>query len=181
LRNLRIERGPEYLHKILKRIDRKSAERLSRRDFVRVQRGIEVFFQTGKRLSDLQPNRAERPEFAERIRIFMLDPPRPILYQKINERTQMHFDRGLVEEVRQLRDSGVSDETNALGAHGYRRACEFLQGRRSLAEAIEQTKQDVRNYAKRQVTWFRKEPGVVWLGGFGSDPEVRKKLFEEIG
>jgi tRNA dimethylallyltransferase len=83
----------------------------------------------------------------------------------------------LVEEVRRLLDEGVPANSNALGAHGYRRVVEFLSGQRDLASAIEQTKLDVRHYAKRQLSWFRHEPGVQWLEGFGDDPELQAKAF----
>jgi tRNA dimethylallyltransferase len=103
-----------------------------------------------------------------------LNPPRDELYARINARTEKHFANGLVEEVRSLLDEGVPASANALGAHGYRRVVEFLRGQRDLDSAIEQTKLDVRHYAKRQLTWFRREPGVVWLEGFGDDQEVQK-------
>lgn len=180
LKNLKAEKGAEHLHKILQKVDKKSAERLFPRDYVRVSRALEVYFQTGKRISELQPNRAEPPEFAERIEIFALDPPREVLYRKINERAQMHFDKGLVEEVKQLRTKGVKDGTNALGAHGYRRVCEYLRGERSLESAVEQTKQDVRHYAKRQMSWFRHQEKVFWLEGFGNEAETFRKLLEII-
>ena len=178
LTRIKEEKGAEYLHKILQRIDKNSADKLYPRDYVRSMRGLEVYFQTGKRLSELQPNREKPPEFAARIKIYALDPPRNILYEKINARAEQHFKKGLVEEVKILREKGVKDETNALGAHGYRRVCEYLRGERSLESAIEQTKQDVRNYAKRQMSWFRREPDVTWLEGFGSEPETQKKLYE---
>lgn len=180
LKILKEKRGAEHLHKILQKVDRKSAEKLFPRDFVRVSRALEVFFQTGKRLSEVQPHRAEPPEFANRIKIFALNPPREILYQKINQRAEIHFEKGLVEEVRKLREAGVQDDTNALGAHGYRRVCEYLRGMRTFKSAIEQTKQDVRNYAKRQMTWFRREEGVIWLEGFGNDLEIQQKLFKRL-
>ena len=146
------------------------------RDYVRTMRGLEVFFQTGKRLSEVQPERLAAPEFAARIKIFALNPPRELLYEGINRRAERHFENGLVEEVRRLRENGLSDDTNALGAHGYRRVCEFLRGERTLESAVEQTKQDVRNYAKRQLTWFRREKDVVWLEGFGNDRKIQEKL-----
>jgi len=173
-------RGAEHLHKILQKVDRKSSEKLFPRDYVRVSRALEVFFQTGKRISDVQPNRTEPPEFAERIKIFALNPLREILYQKINERAQIHFERGLIEEVKQLLADGVKENTNALGAHGYRRVCEFLRGERTLESAIEKTQQDVRNYAKRQITWFKREEGVIWIEGFGNESETQKELFSSI-
>ncbi|MDQ3180162.1 MAG: tRNA (adenosine(37)-N6)-dimethylallyltransferase MiaA [Acidobacteriota bacterium] len=180
LLEIRKRKGAEHLHKILQKIDRASADKLFPRDYVRVGRALEVYFQTGEKLSKAQPKRAEIPEFAKRIRIFVLSPPRVELYKKINERTRHHFADGLIEEVKQLRSKGVKDDTNALGAHGYRRVCEYLRGGRTLESAIEQTKQDVRNYAKRQLSWFRREEGAIWLEGFGEEKETQKKLFEQI-
>lgn len=143
-------------------------------------RALEVYFQTGKKLSVLQTQRAEPPEFAARIKIFVLNPPRDLLYEKINLRAEQHFSQGLVEEVKHLRESGVKDDTNALGAHGYRRVCEYLRGERTLESAVEQTKQDVRNYAKRQLSWFRKESGVCWLKGFGGDCQTQENLWKML-
>ncbi len=180
IKQLKEKKGAEHLHKLLQRVDKASAAKLFPRDYVRTARALEVFFQTGKRLSDIQPNRAAPPEFAARIQIFALHPPRELLYEQINRRALDHFERGLVEEVKHLRDSGVKDDTNALGAHGYRRVCEYLRGERSLESAIEQTKQDVRNYAKRQMTWFRRETDVIWLEGFGNDVETQAKLMKML-
>jgi tRNA dimethylallyltransferase len=180
LSKIRETKGAEHLHKILQKVDKASAEKLFPRDYVRVMRGLEVYFQTGKRLSEIQPNREKPPEFAERIRIFVLNPPRDLLYERINRRAEKHFEMGLIEEVRNLREKGLRDDTNALGAHGYRRVCEYLRGERTLESAVEQTKQDVRNYAKRQLTWFRREPDVFWLEGFGDERETQENLWNQI-
>lgn len=91
----------------------------------------------------------------------------------------MHFADGLVDEVKRLRSSGVKDDTNALGAHAYRRVCEYLRGERSIESAIEQSARDVRHYAKRQITWFRREEGVIWLDGFGDQPGLLENLLLE--
>lgn len=176
IKKLREQKGAEHLHKILKRVDPVSANKLFPRDYVRTARALEVFFQTGKPISAQQPNRIEPPEFANRIKIFALNPPRDLLYERINRRAERHFENGLIKEVENLRKQGISDETNALGAHGYRRAVEYLRGERSLESAIEQTKLDVRHYAKRQLTWFRREENVVWLDGFGDDAAVQTRL-----
>jgi tRNA dimethylallyltransferase len=162
----------------LQRVDRASAGKLFPRDYVRVMRALEVFFQTGKSITELQPHRLKPPEFASRIKIFALNPNRNLLYERINKRAEKHFANGLVEEVKFLRESGVRDDTNALGAHGYRRICEYLRGERALESAIEQTKLDVRHYAKRQLTWFRREEGVTWLNGFGDEIETQKELWK---
>lgn len=180
LKSIKERKGAEHLYKILQKVDKKSAERLFPRDFVRVSRALEVYFQTGNKISELQPNRAEPPEFAERIRIFALNPPRELLYRKINERAELHFMQGLVEEVKHLRAQGVKDDTNALGAHGYRRVCEYLRGERVLESAVEQTKLDIRHYAKRQMSWFRHQEEVFWLDGFGNQAQTLKTLIEII-
>ncbi len=172
LKVIKEKRGPEFLHRLLTKIDPDSAERLFPRDYVRVMRALEVYFQTGERLSEQQPNRAEPPEFASRIRLIVLEPPRADLYAKINARTEEHFAAGLVDEVKQLLAAGVKHDRNALGSHGYRRVCEHLRGERTLESAIEQSKQDVRNYAKRQLTWFRREKEWLWIKRFGHEGEV---------
>ena len=175
------EHGPEHLHKMLEQLDPAAAAKIPARDYVRTMRGLEVYYQTGKRLSEHQPNRETPPEFASRIRLFVLNPLRVKLYEKINKRTEQHFAASLVDEVKQLLADGVRDNTNALGSHAYRRVCEYLRGERDLESAIEQAKQDVRNYAKRQLTWFRREENVTWLDGFGDDDYVREAFFAEIG
>jgi tRNA dimethylallyltransferase len=154
-RSIQSKCGAEHLHRMLLRVDPEAAAKLPPKDAARVIRALEVYFQTGEPISSQQPNRAEPPEFASRILLF-------------------------VHEVTQLRDGGVRDDTNALGAHAYRRVCEYLRGERDLASAIEQSKQDVRNYAKRQLTWFRREPEAVWLDGFGDSDAVRDKLWRMI-
>src|SRR3712207_5912752 len=116
-----------------------------------------------------QAGPAPRPQ-AGRLRVFALNPPRAELYRRIDARAESHFRAGLVEEVRRLLTRGVPAESSALGAHAYRRVVEHLRGGRTLESAVEQSKLDVRHYAKRQMTWLRREPGVRWLEGFGEDP-----------
>jgi tRNA dimethylallyltransferase len=172
LRAIKEKRGAEHLHGMLRRVDDESAEKLAARDYPRVMRALEVYFQTGETFSKQRPNREEPPKFAERIRLFVLNPPRDELYERINRRTEEHFAAGLIDEVKRLLTQGVPESSNALGAHGYRRVCEYLRGERTLESAIEKTKQDVRNYAKRQLTWFRREPDAVWLDGFGHEIDI---------
>ncbi|MFN3419260.1 MAG: tRNA (adenosine(37)-N6)-dimethylallyltransferase MiaA [Pyrinomonadaceae bacterium] len=181
LQQIGSSRGPQFLHRMLSLLDPPAAERLQPKDLPRIVRAIEVIFLTGRRFSDLAKQRPRPPEFVSRIRLFVLEPPRNELYKLINERTERHFSNGLVEEVKHLISLGVSQNTSALGAHGYRRVCEYLRGERDLPGAIEKTKQDVRNYAKRQFTWFRREADAVRLGGFGNEERIFCQLMEESG
>ena len=177
---IRERRGPEHLHQILKKFDPEEAGKLTERDWPRVQRAIEFYLQTGERISSQRPMREQPPEFTDRIKVFVLNPPREELYGRINARTESHFGNGLIDEVRTLLSEGVPANSNALGAHGYRRVVEHLRGERDLQSALEQTKRDVRHYAKRQLTWFRREPGVQWLDGFGDDPQTQSDLLRLI-
>jgi tRNA dimethylallyltransferase len=177
LSRIRERRGPAHLHRILQRFDVNEAARLNPRDWPRVQRALEFCLQTGEPISRQRPLRPEPPALASRIKVIALSPPRQELYARINRRAEEHFAKGLVEEVRRLLDEGVPANSNALGAHGYRRVVEFLRGERDLDSAIQQTKLDVRHYAKRQLSWFRHERDVHWLEGFGSDPDVIEQAF----
>jgi tRNA dimethylallyltransferase len=163
---------------MLQRMDPGSSSELYPRDWPRVQRAIEVRLQTGQPMSAQKGHRPAPPEITRRLQIISLNPPRDLLYRRINERTEDHFAEGLVEEVKTLLFQGVPAASNALGAHGYRRVVEYLEGRRDLPSAIEQTKLDVRHYAKRQLTWFRREEGVQWFVGFGETEVLQKEVCE---
>jgi tRNA dimethylallyltransferase len=177
---IRENRGSEYLHRLLRRLDPQSAVELYPRDWPRVQRAIEVRLQTGRPMSQQKTKRPEPHESARRLRLFVLNPPRVQLYERINNRTEDHFAAGLVAEVEGLLAQGVPANSNALGAHGYRRVVEYLEGKRDLPSAIEQTKQDVRNYAKRQLTWFRRELDADWLADFGEGPGLKNSVLEKL-
>jgi tRNA dimethylallyltransferase len=177
---IRERHGAEHLHRLLQRFDPASAMELYPRDWPRVHRALEVRLQTGLPMSAQKDQRPEPPESVRRIRLMALNPPRKLLYDMINQRTEEHFAAGLVDEVKDLLDQGVPPQSNALGAHGYRRVVEYLQGLRDLASAIEQTKLDVRHYAKRQLTWFRHEVGVEWFAGFGADAAIQEDVLRSF-
>lgn len=177
---IRERHGAEHLHRLLRRIDPQGAAQLQPRDWPRIQRAIEVFLQTGQSIVAQREQRPDPHESSRRLRILALNPPRDILYERINQRTEAHFKAGLLDEVKRLLDKGVPPASNALGAHGYRRVVEHLQGERDLPSAIEQTKLDVRHYAKRQITWFRHEEGVEWLEGFGEEKGVFERVLKTV-
>ncbi|PYP85163.1 MAG: tRNA (adenosine(37)-N6)-dimethylallyltransferase MiaA [Blastocatellia bacterium AA13] len=172
LKEINEKRGAEHLHRILRRLDPTAAARLSPRDWSRNMRAIEVRLQTGNLISDLQPRTPEPPDFADRIRVIALDPPRDLLYEKINARADRMFEAGLIEEVESLLAAGVPADAKAFQAHGYRRVVEHLMGKRSREDALNQMKLDTRRYAKRQLSWWRSRPGVSWISCFGDDPRA---------
>lgn len=179
----REKRGPERLYKLLARLDPRSAARLHARDWSRVQRALEYRLQTGRAFAAEQSAAIESlSPLGSRLHIFALHPPRMALYERINQRAEEHFSAGLVEEVRGLLARGVPADSSALGAHGYRRVVEYLRGERpSVESALEQTKLDVRHYAKRQLTWFRREPGVRWVNHFGDHEIAQQEIAAIVG
>jgi len=166
-------RGPEHLHKILRRVDPAVAERTDPRNWSKTTRALEVRFSSGRRLSELQRERpVEKTGYDQRICHLVLEPPREELYERINARVDFMVARGLLEEIESLIASGVPMDAKAFHAHGYRRFVEYLQGRRTLESAIEQMKLDTRHYAKRQWTWWRARKNTIWLSGFGFEERI---------
>jgi tRNA dimethylallyltransferase len=149
----------EALHARLNAIDAESAKRLPKKDRVRAIRAIEIHAQTGRPASASRGAHAfEEDRYP--YKLWVLEPPREELYAAINARTKAMFDAGLVDEVRALlrfRDCGP------MGSVGYAQALEVVDGRLTLEKAIELAAQATRHYAKRQLTWFRKEKGAVFI------------------
>ena len=176
----RDERGAQYLHRLLNRIDPRAGSHISPRDWSRSMRALEFFFQTGRRISDEQAETPPPPEFAARLRVLALAPPREELYDRINRRAEAMFAEGLVEEVQSLMAAGLPPTAKAFQAHGYRRVVEYLQGRRTREDALNQMKLDTRHYAKRQLSWWRTWPGVKWINGFGNEDEAFKEASDYL-
>lgn len=172
LTDLRDKLGAEHLHRMLERVDPHTATRISSKDWSRTMRALEVYFQTGQPISELQPEMPAAPELASRVRVIALDPPRGELYERINNRADKMFAGGLIEEVESLIASGIPAAAKAFQAHGYRRVVEYLLGKRTREDALNQMKLDTRHYAKRQLSWWRAWPGVNWIRCFGDDPEA---------
>lgn len=148
------EQGPEALHEILRRVDPRSAERLGRRDARRAIRALEVFEKTGRPISELQ-QQFEQARPATECRVFVLDWPRQELYARIERRVEAMFESGLVAEVQTLLAAGRPLSRTARQALGYREVLEHLAGQRDLPETISLVKTRTRQFAKRQLTWFR--------------------------
>jgi tRNA dimethylallyltransferase len=164
---------PGSLHRILARLDPASAARIHPNDKNKTMRALEVRLLQGAPLSAMfERGRAALGGFRP-IKIG-LDPPREPLYARLNDRARKMFDPGgLAEEVGRLLSAGVPPDAKPFESLGYKQALQMLQGQISVEQAIESTQLETRRYAKRQRTWFRKEPGVHWIEGFGGDPQVQ--------
>jgi tRNA dimethylallyltransferase len=157
------EEGAEALHHRLSRVDAEAAARLHPRDLRRIIRALEVHELTGRPISEWQKEWSRSlPAHADR-RIICLNPPRELLYERINQRVDAMIATGLVDEVRRLKQLGRPMSREASQALGYKEISTYLDGRAGLDEAIERTKTRSRNFAKRQLTWFRHLPGCHFL------------------
>ena len=171
LRERAATRGSAWLHRMLARLDAVSAARIHANDTPKLIRALEVCLTARQPLSQAWSAGAE-PLRGFRLLRIGLDPPRAALYARINARAAAMFDLGLVEETRALLEQ-YGPECRGLTALGYKQAAEWVRGEISLAAAIAATQQGHRNYAKRQATWFRREPQVHWLHGFGDEAAVQ--------
>jgi tRNA dimethylallyltransferase len=167
---------PGHLHRLLTRLDAASAGRIHAHDTPKLIRALEVCLRGRAPMSRQWEQNAERPlEGCEVIRIG-LNPPRAMLYERIARRSGKMFASGLTEEVQRLLDQGISRQARPFGSLGYRQALQYGEGRLSAQQAAEETAKLTRRYAKRQMTWFRREPGVEWFAGFGDDPAIVERV-----
>lgn len=164
--------GDHWLHRILTRLDPASAARIHANDTPKLIRAIEVCLTSRKPLSQVLDNQelARDPLTGFRFLRIGLNPPRKVLYDRLNLRATAMFTAGLIDETRNL--LARYGPVKALDSLGYRQAAAVLSGTLTLPAAIEAAQQGHRNYAKRQLTWFRREPSVHWLEAFGDQPET---------
>lgn len=156
------EKGPEYLHQLLQEVDPQAARDLHPNNIKRVIRALEFYRQTGQKISE--HNRKERAkESPYRYAYFVLTDDRARLYDRIDRRVDAMMEAGLLEEVRSLRDRGVKRTCTSMQGLGYKELYACLEGECSLDEAVRIIKRDTRHFAKRQLTWFRRERDVIWL------------------
>ncbi|HEV7968946.1 MAG TPA: tRNA (adenosine(37)-N6)-dimethylallyltransferase MiaA [Candidatus Acidoferrales bacterium] len=161
----------QYLHRVLRRLDPEAALRIGSRDRPKMIRAIEVCLLTGRPLSDVHRLGRTPLEGYHPIKIG-LQPPRAALYARIERRTRTMLERGWLEEVARVVRDGVPQNSKPFDFIGYSELRAHLEGTVTLASATKAIAQATRRYAKRQVTWFRKEPLVHWLAGFGDDPAI---------
>jgi tRNA dimethylallyltransferase len=181
LRERTAQRGSPYLQQVLRRLDPSAAANIHANDASKLIRAIEVCLASRALMSELWAERGRDALRGFRILRIGLNPPRDSLYQRINLRAQQMFADGLVEETKSLISRyGDSRKAMPLESLGYRQAGQYLRGELTLEQAIAAAQQGHRNYAKRQMTWFRREPDVIWLQGFGDDPETASRAAEVV-
>jgi tRNA dimethylallyltransferase len=166
LRELATAKGSTHLHRVLARMDRAAAEKIHPNDEPKLIRAIEVCLAARKPMSQLW-EQGRQPLRGFRILRIGLDPERQQLYARINQRAAKMFEAGLVEEAERLMRK--YPDSPVLGSLGYKQAVQLLRGELTRDQAIIAAQQGHRNYAKRQMTWFRREPEVEWVRGFGEE------------
>lgn len=182
LERLGEEKGAEYLHALLRDIDPESAEEIHANNQKRVIRAIEYYRQTGDKIS--AHNRRERQkESPYDFLYYVVNTDRARLYERIDRRVEAMFEQGLVEEVERLKDMGCTRDMVSMQGLGYKEILDYLQGMCTLEEALYIVKRDTRHFAKRQITWFKRERAVRWLNlpDFDNDMEkVMGRVLQDI-
>jgi tRNA dimethylallyltransferase len=182
LRKSAEKRGPDHLHRILRRLDASAAEKIHVNDVPKLIRAIEVCL--GSRINGARQKMSELwqegrdPLQGFRIQRIGLNPDRAALYERINERARKMFGSGLIEETKTLLKKYPT--APPLSSLGYKQAAQHVRGELTREQALQAAQQAHRNYAKRQMTWFRREPKVQWLKGFGDDPAVQHQVLERV-
>ncbi|HXN52228.1 MAG TPA: tRNA (adenosine(37)-N6)-dimethylallyltransferase MiaA [Candidatus Acidoferrum sp.] len=177
LRHSALEHGPGYLHRILSRLDGEAAQKISAGDEQKLIRAIEVCLLAKMPLTELHRS-GRAPLQGWRVLKIGLAPGREALYARIHARTDAMFANGWLEEVRSLLDGGLPEDAKPFDFIGYRELREVLRRRLTMDEARAAIQQATRRYAKRQLTWFRREHAVHWLAGFGDDPLLQQEALQ---
>ncbi len=169
-------KGRAYLHRILSRLDPAAAARIAKRDKPKIIRALEVRLETGKTLSQHLGEKPRQPLAGFKVCYVGLNPPREDLYRRIDERVRRMFNAGLVDEVRHLLARGIPPSAKPFEAIGYRHVLAELDSCNALEETIRIIQRDTRRYAKRQMTWFRKQPDVTWFDGPGDSEQIKNNV-----
>lgn len=172
------EFGPLYLYEKLKEVDALAASRIHPHDLVRIIRALEIYEGTGRPISNLQSEEKRGRGKLYSITSIGLNRSRQDLYRRIEQRVEIMFARGLVNEVRNLLERGYHENLVSMQGLGYKEVCGYLHGRYAEEEAVRLLKRNTRRYAKRQLTWFKKDKRIRWVD-IGED-EDEKEIVERI-
>lgn len=181
LQNLAEEKGSHFIHEMLKEVDPESYNRLHPNDLKRIIRALEVYKNTGRPISEFQRESKKR-EIDFNLAYFGLTMDRTKLYERINQRVDEMFEKGLIDEVKKLKEMGYTKDMTSMQGIGYKEVFDYLDGYLTLEEVKDIIKQNTRRYAKRQLTWFRREDRIFWinLDEFSSIDEVLNVMINYI-
>ncbi len=166
------------LHRLLTRFDREAAGRIHPNDVPKVTRALEVCLLTRRPVTELFQKGRDALQGYQTLKLGLL-PDREILYPRLDARCARMFEEGLVEEVRGILELGYAPECKPFESHGYKQALQQINGELSPRDAVFYAQRNTRNYAKRQLTWFRRERDLTWLKGFGDLPEIRQEALRQ--
>ncbi len=172
------QKGRPYLHRLLNRLDPATASRIAQRDKPKLVRALEVRLETGKSLSQHLAEKPRRPLIGFQIHFVGLNPAREELYRRIEDRVVRMFENGLEQEVRTLLANGIPPSVKPFEAIGYRHVISDIDSCIPREETIRIIQRDTRHYAKRQMTWFRKQSDVRWFDGPGDSDEIKEKVYQ---
>lgn len=175
LEALAAEKGNAYLHKMLEEVDPKSAEEIHANNVKRVIRALEFYHQNQSPISTHNQEQKEHTS-PYNLAYFVLNAPRELLYERIDRRVDEMLEEGLVDEVRHLKEMGYQKGMVSMQGLGYKEILSYLEGEYPLEEAVRILKRDTRHFAKRQLTWFRREPEVIWVNKDEFDYDEPKAL-----
>ena len=173
------EKGLEYLYNKAIQIDPEAMKNISKNDQKRILRVLEIYKETGKTKTQLEIE-SRKNGIPYDYKVFALNMPREILYDRINRRVDIMIQKGLVEEVKKLYNKYGENITTAMQGIGYKEVVEYLKGNSTKEEMIEKIKMETRRYAKRQLTWFRKIENIVWLDALEPSQNNINVILEEI-
>ena len=172
LQRLAAEKGNSYIHDMLFKVDSESAEKIHENNVKRVIRALEFYRKTGMKISEHNETEAQK-ESPYNFEYFVLNDDRSKLYDRIDRRIDIMLEQGLIDEVRQLVSEGYSRDLVSMQGLGYKEIIDYIQGRCSLDEAVYTLKRDTRHFAKRQITWFKREKHVTWVNKNEYESESR--------
>lgn len=172
------EDGLEKLYEIATKIDPEAMRKISKNDKKRIIRVLEIYKQTGKTKKELEVE-SRKTEIKYNFKIFAINIEREILYDRINKRVDEMINNGLIEEVREILKK-YKEFPTAMQGLGYKETKEYIDGKITKEELINKVKLETRRYAKRQLTWFRKNKNIIWLDGKNTQEENLNKILEEI-
>jgi tRNA dimethylallyltransferase len=168
------------LHRLLGRFDSAAAQKIHANDVPKVTRALEVCLLTRRPVSELFREGRDALRGYRTLKLGLL-PDRDALYSRLDLRCARMFEAGLVDEVRHILSLGFAATCKPFESHGYKQALQQIQGELSPRDAVFYAQRNTRNYAKRQLTWFRREPELIWLKGFGDTAEMRQIAMQHVG